>query len=207
MSYYDKLILIYMKRIKLSQWAKNNGVSWRTAYRYFKDGKISGVQFDNGTILIDENTEDESKGITVTYARVSSSEQRKTNLEYQSKRLVDYCLANGWTVDQIIKEVGSGLNDKRPKLEKLLNSDEKIERIVIEHKDRLTRFGFNYLEILAKKQNFEIIIINPNEDDKDDLIADFISIITSYCARIYGQRRSKRKTEAIIKELQDNAKD
>ena len=62
-----KLILSYMNRIKLSQWAKDNGVSWRTAYRYFKSGKISGIQFDNGTILIDvpEDT-NQSSGITVT---------------------------------------------------------------------------------------------------------------------------------------------
>lgn len=196
-----------MKRIKLSQWAKDNGVSWRTAYRYFKTGKITGVQFDNGTILVDVYDElNSGKGLTVTYARVSSPEQRKTNLETQSKRLTDYCAANGWIVDRVIKEVGSGLNDQRPKLDKLLRSDEQISRIVIEHKDRLTRFGFNYIEILAEKQGLEIIVINPTEDDKEDLINDFISIITSYCARIYGLRRSKRKNESIIKELTVDAK-
>ena len=95
------------------------------------------------------------------------------------------------------------MNDERPKLTKLLESDEPIKRIVVEHKDRLTRFGFNYLEILAKKMNFEIVVVNKVENDKEDLIQDFISVITSFCARIYSRRRVARKTEQIIKELTD----
>ena len=72
----------------------------------------------------------------------------------------------------------------------------------MEHKDRLTRFGFNFLEILLKNENRKIEVINNAESEKEDLIQDFISIITSFCARIYGQRRCKRKTEFLIKELE-----
>ena len=71
----------------------------------------------------------------------------------------------------------------------------------MEHKDRLTRFGFKYIEQLMEMQDRKIEVINNVEDDKDDLIQDFVSIITSFCARIYGQRRNKRKTEKLIKEL------
>jgi len=71
----------------------------------------------------------------------------------------------------------------------------------VEHKDRLTRFGFKYIETLMELQDRKIEVINNLDDDKDDLIQDFISIITSFCARIYGQRRSKRSTEKLIKEL------
>jgi predicted site-specific integrase-resolvase len=71
----------------------------------------------------------------------------------------------------------------------------------VEHKDRLTRFGFKYIEVLMEIQGRKIEVINNLEDDKDDLIQDFISVITSFCARIYGQRRSKRSTEKLIKEL------
>lgn len=190
------------KRIKLSQWAKDNGVAWRTAYRYFKSGKISGIQYDNGTILIDVPEEESSStGLTVIYARVSNSSRRKTDLEYQADRLVKYAIANGWTVDKVIKEVGSGLNDQRPKLDRLLQSEQKINRLIVEHKDRLTRFGYHYLELLAKAKGFEIIIVNPTQNDKEDLLEDLTNIITSFCARIYGQRRGKRKTESITKEL------
>jgi putative resolvase len=71
----------------------------------------------------------------------------------------------------------------------------------VEHKDRLTRFGFKYIEVLMEIQGRKIEVINNLEDDKDDLIQDFISVITSFCARIYGQRRSKKSTEKLIKEL------
>ena len=71
----------------------------------------------------------------------------------------------------------------------------------MEHKDRLTRFGYNYLEQLLKMQDRRIEVINLAEDGKEDLIQDFVSIVTSFCARLYGQRRSKRKTERLIAEL------
>ena len=192
--------------MKLSEYARRIGVKRHTAYRWFKRGEIpNAVQLPSGTIYVpDEIFDAELKpevGKTVVYARVSSSEQRKTNLETQAERLTQFAIANGWVVDQVIKEVGSGLNDERKKLVELLLSDELIARVIVEHKDRLTRFGFNYLEILAKKQGFEIIVVNPTATDQEDLMQDFASIITSFCARLYSRRRAKRKTEAIIETL------
>ena len=99
-----------------------------------------------------------------------------------------------------MKEIGSGVNDTRPKLLKLL-TDPSVGVIVVEHKDRLTRFGYNYLEQLLKMQDRRIEVINLAENGKEDLIQDFVSIVTSFCARLYGQRRSKRKTERLIAEL------
>ena len=141
------------------------------------------------------------KGLTVVYARVSSSEQRKTNLETQAERLTQFAIANGWVVDKVIKEVGSGLNDDRKQLTDLLRSDVKIDRIIVEHKDRLTRFGFNYLQILADKLGFEIIVVIPTMTDHDDFMQDFASIITSFCARLYSRKRAKRQTEKLIQSL------
>ena len=92
------------------------------------------------------------------------------------------------------------MNDSRPQLIKLLRCSQ-IDIILVEHKDRLTRFGFKYIEELLDIQGRKIEVINNIVDDKDDLIQDFISVITSFCARIYGQRRSKRQTEKLIKEL------
>ena len=86
-------------------------------------------------------------------------------------------------------------------MEKDLNS---FNILLVEHKDRLTRFGFNYIDILLKTHNKKLEVINLADNDKEDLIQDFTSIITSFCARIYGQRRSKRKTEQLIKELNDS---
>lgn len=192
--------------MKLPEYAKRIGVTRFTAHKWFHEGKIPGAyQLPSGLIYVPDSIFDtekqKPKGLTVVYARVSSSEQRKTNLETQAERLTQFAIANGWIVDKVIKEVGSGLNDDRKKLTDLLRSDAKIDRIIVEHKDRLTRFGFNYLQILADKLGFEIIVVNPTMTDNEDLMQDFASIITSFCARLYSRRRAKRQTEKIIQSL------
>ena len=111
-------------------------------------------------------------------------------------------MAKGWQVHQIIKEVGSGVNDGRQKFIELLG-DTSVTKIVVEHKDRATRFGFNYIETLLKSQDRHIEVVNLADNGKEDLMQDLVSIIYSFSARMYGQRRAKRKTEAIVKELQD----
>lgn len=98
--------------------------------------------------------------------------------------------------------MGIGLNDNRKKLIDLFN-DKTVDVIIVEHKDRLTRFGFNYIKTLLAMQNRKIEVVNQVIDEREDLITDFTSIITSFCARVYGQRRTKRETEQLIKELQD----
>lgn len=188
--------------MKLSEYAKRNDVTWRTAYRWYQEGKIPGAhKTPGGSIVVPDDEKESAQGKTVIYARVSNSSRRKTDLEYQAQRLVHFCIAHGWTVDEVIKEVGSGLNDKRPKLLSLLLDEEPISRIVVEHKDRITRFGFSYIEALTQNRGCEIVVVNKADDDKEELIEDFTSIITSFCARIYGQRRGKRKTEALTEEL------
>ena len=77
-------------------------------------------------------------------------------------------------------------------------TDKSVTRIVVEHKDRLTRFGFNYIKSLFPG---EIVVINEAKEDRDDLMGDFVAIITSFCSRLYGLRRNKRRTEKIIEEL------
>ena len=189
--------------MKLSEYAKQVGVGYRTAWNWYKAGKLpNAYRTPTGGVCI-KNKNDISDEYTVVYSRVSSSEN-KPNLDSQAKRVVDFCVARGWKIDEIIKECGSGVNDKRPKLEKLLR-EKRATRIVIEHKDRLTRFGFNYITTLTDW--CDIVVINEVEENEADLIQDFVSIITSFCARIYGKRRSKRKTELLIKELnKENSK-
>jgi len=80
-------------------------------------------------------------------------------------------------------------------------NDATITRIVVEHKDRLTRFGFNDIELLLTQRGCIIEVVNLADDGKEDLVEDLVSIIYSFCARLYGKRRAKRKTEVITKEL------
>lgn len=194
--------------IKISEYAKRMSLHIRTAYRYFHSGKIEGFQDEETKTIFIKNPfvknnyePKETKNRAILYARVSSSEN-KVNLEKQMERLKNYASAKGYKIVNEVKEIGSGLNDKRKKLNSILESKEIYDFIVVEHKDRLTRFGFNYIKMLMKSQGKKIEVINETSSNKEDLIQDFVSIIASFCARIYGQRRSKRKTEEIIKELQ-----
>jgi predicted site-specific integrase-resolvase len=84
-----------------------------------------------------------------------------------------------------------------------LLADPSIGRIVIEHKDRGTRFGFRYIETLLRTYGREIEVVNQAENSTEDILADLTSIVYSFCARLYGQRRAKRKTEKLVRELQE----
>ena len=198
--------------IKASEYAKKMSLHIRTVYRYYHNGKIKGYQDkETGTIFIlnpfKNKNEDNLENKVVLYARVSSNEN-KNNLESQLERLRLFAIAKGYQVVKEIKEVGSGLNDNRSKLNYLLEKElNEFKILLVEHKDRLTRFGFNYIDILLKSHNKQIEVINLVDSDKEDLIQDFVSVITSFCARIYGKRRSKRKTEKLIKELEDESKE
>jgi len=196
--------------MRLRAYANKLGISYHTAWRWFKAGKIAGYQADTGTIIVTESVPTDTPAVpvvqkVVVYGRVSAAEN-KSNLDSQVSRLQDYCAAKGWPVSQVVREIGSGVNDSRPKLLKLL-TDPTVTLIVVEHKDRLTRFGFNYIEQLLAMQGRRVEVINQAENGKEDLIQDFVSIVTSFCARLYGQRRSKRKTERIIAELRDEEND
>lgn len=191
-------------KYKISQFAKKNNVTIRTIWNWVNIGKVNTERTKTGGWLIVEENDKTISGddCVATYARVSSSEN-KSNLDSQSNRLISFANAKGYKVIKIVKEIGSGLNDNRPKLYDLLN-DETIKIILVEHKDRFSRFGLNYIKLLLEKQGRKLEIINEVNDDNEDIMQDFISIITSFCARIYGKRRSKRNTEKLIKQLENN---
>jgi putative resolvase len=191
--------------MKLSQYARQQGISYSTALRWWHQGVIRGYQAPSGTIIVEtESRQVERHERVVIYARVSSAEH-KENLERQAERLVQYCTVRGYQVAQVVKEIASGVNDSRPKLLALLK-DRQATRIVVEHKDQLTCFGFRYLETLLELQGRTIEIVNMAENDNEELIADLVAIVYSFAARLYGQRRAKRQTERIVQELQGENK-
>jgi len=189
--------------MKLSDYAKQMGVRYETAWRWYRDGKIQGRRIGLHTIIITEGQEEPQSAASqqlAIYARVSSAEN-KSNLDSQAERLVAYCAARGYQVAKVVTEVGSGINDARPKLLALL-ADQGIGVIVVEHKDRLTRFGFRYLDTLLKNQGRAIEVVNQAENGTEDLLADLAAMVYSFCARLSGPRRAKRKTEMIVRELE-----
>jgi len=193
--------------MKLVDWSKKKGISYITALRWFHANKIKNAyQMDTGTIIVDDETEQLNikNNIliknAVLYARVSNRD-RKEQLNYQIDRLTNFAINNGFIIKNSYKEIASGMNDDRKILWEMLNSNP--DYIIIENKDRLTRFGYKYLENLLKKLGTDIIIVNEVNNDKQDLINDFVSIITSFCCRLYGLRRCKNKSKKIINELND----
>jgi predicted site-specific integrase-resolvase len=187
--------------MKLSEYAKQQGISYRTAFRWWQAGQIPGYQAATGTIIVQEPKAALSASQRVAiYARVSSHEHA-ANLDRQAERLAAYCAAKGYQVSRVVKEIASGVNDSRPKLLALLE-DQAITLLVVEHKDRLTRFGFRYLDTLLRGQGRAIEVVNLADNGQEDLLADLTSILYSFTARLYGQRRAKRKTETIIASLE-----
>jgi len=97
----------------------------------------------------------------------------------------------------VVQEIASGMNDDRKKLHALLKQ-KNFDVLLVEHKDRLTRFGFRWFEEICP---FKIEVINVAEDTTHDLMEDLVSIVTSFCARLYGQRRGREKTDKAIKAI------
>jgi putative resolvase len=181
--------------MKLSQYAKKVGVTYKTVYRWYRAGTLDAYQTETGIIIVrDKADEKPLTGRIALYARVSSLGQ-KEDVERQMHRLKDYAVAKGYQVSQEVTEIASGLNEKRPKLEKLL-ADSSIGTIVVENRDRLTRFGSHYIETLLQAQGRHLEMIFPS-DTGDELVDDFVSVITSMAARISGRRQSKRRAEKI----------
>jgi putative resolvase len=128
------------------------------------------------------------------YARVSSHDQ-KNDLARQRSRLEDYAAAKGWSVLSVTEEIGSGLNGQRPKLRRILQRTDGD--ICVEHADRLARFGVPYIEAALESAGRKLHILNQTESGQD-LVQDFIDVVTSMCARIYGKRSAKNKARRAL---------
>lgn len=182
--------------MKLSDWARANGISYKTAWLWWKQGKlpVPAYQTPTGTILV-EVPERKDAG-AVSYARVSSSDQR-ADLDRQVARLAAFAAEKGIRVAKVVVEVGSGLNGHRKGLISLLRSPE-YGAIIVEHRDRLARFGSEYIEAALAASGRRLIVMEPDEV-KDDLVQDMIDVLTSFCARLYGRRSARRRAERAVR--------
>ena len=145
---------------------------------------------------------------TVIYTRVSSNGQ-KDDLKNQVEFLFNFTSSKGIIVDEVIQDIGSGLNYNRKKWNKLLDEcmENKISTIIITHKDRFIRFGYDWFEKFVGKFNVKIIVVN-NEllSPQEELVQDIISILHVFSCRIYGLRKYKNKIkedDEIVKSLQN----
>jgi len=178
--------------MKLSAYAKQVGITYKTAWQWWKAGQLDAYQLPTGTIIVRE-PQTVASGVAL-YARVSSADQ-KDDAVRQMQRLRDYAAARGYQVVAEVIEIASGLNEERPQLKKLL-TDARIGVLVVEHRDRLTRVGYGYIATLLAQHGRRVEAIYPS-DTGDGLVDDFVAVTTSMAARLYGRRTSKRRAERI----------
>ena len=183
--------------VKLSDWAAENGIHRQTAYRWFHAGAlpVPARQLPTGTILVEAPSGSAVPGAVVLYARVSSADQRD-DLDRQLGRLAAWAAGRGLVVTKTVAEIGSGLNGPRPKLLAVL-SDPEAKTVVVEHRDRLARFGVEYIEAALAAQGRQVMVVDDRELE-DDLVRDVTEVLTSLCARLYGRRSARRRAEAAL---------
>lgn len=188
----------------LRDYARIRGIGYRAAWNRYKAGTIPGAyKDDSGHIIVPESAfadvelrkDRPADNAACVYARVSDP-SKGDQLDAQAARVSQWCTANGLKVVRVAKEKGSGLNDNRRVLTSVLK-DDSWSVLVVEHKDRLTRFGANYIITLLERQGKRVEIINTAEDERTDLINDLVSVIHSFSARLYGRRRSEQAKAAI----------
>jgi len=183
--------------------------------KWIKEGKIRAIRVGRFWMIPESEVRRILSGVkpsevrAVIYARVSSHKQKKDgNLDRQIERLRNYCSAKGYKVVDVITDVASGLKEDRSGLQKLLSLVEKhqVDVVVVEFKDRLTRFGFEYLKRYFESQGVKVEVVEESEKGyMEELIEDFISIVICFAGRIYGKRSQKfRKIKKVIEEVVGN---
>jgi len=196
------------------------GIHYVTLKRWIYSGKIRAVKTPTGRWMIPESEIEriiggkvEAKEVrAVIYARVSSSDQ-KSDLERQIEYLTKYCTAKGYRVIDVLSDIASGLKTNRRGLLKLFNYivNKEVDVVVVTYKDRLTRFGFEYLEYFFKQNGVRIEVVYGEEpkDAYQELVEDLLAIVTSFAGKLYGMRSHKKKKlveefKKLLEEVEKN---
>lgn len=187
--------------VRLKEWAAQEGINYQTAYRWVRDGlmpvPVRRVGINGKTILVDVPTTEFFPAPAVgLYARVSSSDQRD-DLARQMDRLTAWAFAGGMNVVRAESEVGSGMNDTRAKVRKML-ADSTVNVIVVEHRERLGRMNIGLVEAALAASGRKLVVLDSAEVT-DDLVRDMTEVLTSFCARLYGRRSAKNRTAAALR--------
>ena len=208
-----------MSTYTVSEFAKMIGVSVKTLQRWDREGTLVPSRTPtNRRVYTDEhfaeatgivNTSQERK--IIAYIRVSSQAQ-KPDLENQRLALEQFCIARGLVVDEWIDEIGGGLNFKRPKFVKLIDKilAGSVGVLVVAHKDRLSRFGFDLLEHLCHVYRCELIVMNIESlSPEQEMVQDMMAIVHCFSSRLYGLRNYRKSLQKALEDdssAQDSAK-
>ena len=192
----------------VKEWAEREHLHPQTVWKWCRTGKMpvpvertpSGMWLVHDPKYETPVPSDTRQSRTVCYARVSSAGQ-KADLQRQAARLKAFALSMGVEAPEIVTETGSGMDDKRRKLKRLL-ADPTVGMIIVEHRDRLARMNAGLVESALKAQGRRIIVVDDTESD-DDLVRDMTDALTSFCARLYGRRAVKNKVQAALRAAED----
>lgn len=189
-----------------------------TLRNWYKQGKVKGIKISDRKYLYDldslqlESNDDlyltnKDARKSVIYARVSTTGQ-KSDLDHQIQIIEQYMISNGIKVSDVYKDIASGLNDDRKDLNRLISdiAEYKIDTVYITFKDRLTRFGFGYLQTMFKKFGTSIVVLNETTNEQtnsqQEITDDLIAIIHHYSMKLYSDRR--KKLNEINKIIEEN---
>ena len=188
---------VVSRRISLTAWGRLYGFDKATTSRLHLAGKLPPElqieRLPTGRYYV--VVPPEGEGRCVVYARVSSGDQ-KEDLDRQVGRVVAWATRHGHRPDEVVKEVGSGLNGNRRQLRRVVG-DHTVRTIVVEHRERLCRFGFEYVEAALAGRGARIVVMDEGELE-DDLVRDATEVMTSLCARLYGRRSARRRAERAM---------
>jgi predicted site-specific integrase-resolvase len=188
---------------RIGEFAERVGRSAGTVRRWEREGRLTARRGPGGQRYFDESDVrkvlrpgfDESARRTVVYCRVSSLEQ-KDDLASQVASMESFCLARGLAVDEWVTEIGGGMNFGRRKFLAVMDAIGRgeIATLVVAHKDRLARFGFEYLEHVAAGNNCEVVVANAESlSPQQELVQDLLAIVHTFSCRLYGLRRYEKK--------------
>jgi putative resolvase len=194
------------KVYRIGEFAERIGRSPSTVRRWESEGKLSARRSPSGQRYFDETdvtavltpgfTRDDRK--IVVYCRVSSAGQR-ADLASQVEAMEAFCLARGLAIDELVREIGGGMNLTRPKLLTVM-ADIKVGRtstLVVAHKDRLARFGFDYLAHEATVAGCEILVANQESlSPQQEMVQDLLAIVHTFSCRLYGLRRYEKSLKS-----------
>jgi excisionase family DNA binding protein len=204
------------KLLTLQRTSEIIGVTKKTLRIWDNEGKLTSVKTVGGhrryreedvMNYVGEMIKVDVVNTVVTYSRVSSHEQKtKGDLDRQSQRLSEYCAKKKYVVHHIIKDVGSGLSDTRTGFVKMVDLviKKKINKVIIENKDRLTRFQFNLIKTFFNSYDVEIECVeNNNISNEEEFVNDIMMLMASFSGKLYGKRSVKRKKEIKEQKLKE----
>jgi len=193
--------------LKSKEFKRILGLSNQALYERRKKGQLKFKKVNNIFFYwLEENIETDTSRFNVIYCRVSNIKQ-KDDLDKQERVLKEYAISNGYKVDYVFKDIASGMNESRKDLNEMIKLvvENKVNKVFISYKDRLTRFGYNYFEYIFKMFGTEIEVVNltKEEDFQTELTQDLISIIHHFSMKMYSNRR--KELNALKKVLQQES--